>query len=664
MGKSVSILLFLLILCPALSWGQFRPAGNSSTRTSNIEQEIDDGLGENKVDSQKERVDIKIRIWNLTGDGSFMNPLKLDTLQKGFQIFNPIYKNAITNTYTGNYGGAHLNNNYFNRNYGTDFYFLRNHDAYLLTPERLNYFNTTTPYTLFDYSQSENQNTQNETRFNVIHSQNVNEFFNVTFRYDQAKSDGQYNYQANKNSSISLYSSYNKDAFSIHGGFISNVIRNEENGGIQKDADLSEKDQTNILFNLVNAKSEYKNNYFFLNSEYKIGKNITVIDSTINGEQAETKRFRPLIGLIYKFELQNNERVYKEEDGANIDYFENIYMDSTGTLESVGFNKVANVFQIKQYENADRKTSFGKRVFLGLDFDKTIIPRSGDRPPNSDSYTNIFIGGGIFREKGKFWTWNFDGKLYTVGYKSGQTELNGIISKPIKLFRDSMATMEISGNLQTLVPDYFIETFYSNHFKWSNSTYKNEQMMNAKFVFSSPKYNLQTGAHYSLINNFIYHSESGLPAQTSDELLILGAFIKKEIQLKNFDITAHMLVQKASDDKYIHLPDFSAFVSLNYNFVWSKVLFTQLGADMRYNTAFYADAYNPSTGLFYLQNEKEIGNYPYIDAYVNMKLKRTRVFFKWINVASDFLGDNYFGALHHPMNRRTFRLGVAWTWYD
>jgi len=188
--------------------------------------------------------------------------------------------------------------------------------------------------------------------------------------------------------------------------------------------------------------------------------------------------------------------------------------------------------------------------------------------------------------------------------------------------------------------------------------------MTVKGSFEMPKYNLKLGANYALINNYIYYDTLGIPAQTNEELLVLSAFVDKDFRVRNLHLRTRLLYQKASNDKYIHLPDFSAFVSAYYQFVVSKVLYTQLGVDTRYYTSYYSDAYDPSTGLFYLQNEKKTGNFPYIDAYATLRLKRTRFFFKMINIGTSFLDGEYYTTPHYPMNRMTFRFGVAWSFYD
>jgi len=192
----------------------------------------------------------------------------------------------------------------------------------------------------------------------------------------------------------------------------------------------------------------------------------------------------------------------------------------------------------------------------------------------------------------------------------------------------------------------------------------NEQLMNASFTWFSPVRNLEAGASYALINNYIYHDTTGIPAQTKDEMLVLAAWINKEFKVRNFTLLTHLLWQKASAPRYLHLPDLSARVSLSYELLLSKVLHVQLGADVRYNTLYYADAYDPATGFFYLQEEKKLGNYPYIDGFANLKLKRTRVFAQYMNAGSLFMNKSYFTALHYPMNQATFRLGIAWSFYN
>jgi hypothetical protein len=187
--------------------------------------------------------------------------------------------------------------------------------------------------------------------------------------------------------------------------------------------------------------------------------------------------------------------------------------------------------------------------------------------------------------------------------------------------------------------------------------------MTIRSSIHSQEFKATIGANYSLIGNYIYNNEQALPAQAGSELLILSAYLNKDFGRKHWLIRTQFLGQRASNERYIHLPAFAGLLSVNYQLLVSKVLHTQFGIDTRYNTAFYADAYDPATARFYLQNKQQIGNYPYVDLHANLKLKRTRFFFLLMNPTSSFF-DNYYVAPDYPYYKRTFRFGLSWSFYD
>jgi len=277
-AKYITIILLLFTSIPNIVSAQY-------------EQEMRMEEDPKSTSSEDKEVESKIGLWYLNGYGAFQDSTKIDTLQNYFHLYNPVYKDALTVTYVGNYSTPAMNNDFFKRQPKTNYFFLQSREAYLLTPSTVKYYNTTTPYTQLDYSQSENKSRKSETRFNVFHSQNVNPYLNFTFRFDQAKSDGQYNYQENKNNYITLYSSYNKDNWNIYGGFISNAVKGQENGGLEDESELLKAVDTEFLnVNLSSARSLFNSSYFFTNGEYKIGTYDKVNDST--------DVFRPIVGLL------------------------------------------------------------------------------------------------------------------------------------------------------------------------------------------------------------------------------------------------------------------------------------------------------------------------------------------------------------------------------
>ena len=645
-AKFILAVFFLTLIVPLFSYSQV------------FEEFEVDKEGAEEIEIKDSKIYPYVGTWKLSEFGAFQDSMSLDTLLDNFQIYQPVFINSITSSYVGNYGTPALNNDFFDRNSNVDFFFLKSREPYLLTPVNIQYYNTRTPYTRLDFGQSGHRTIKNETRFNVFHSQNVNPYLNFTLRMNMAKSAGQYNAQESKNNFITLYSSYNTEKLNIYSGFISNTVKNNENGGITNDELLFNGAETELLNTNLNASNSYfKGSYYFAKGEYRFGK---IIET-----EEDSALFRPIFGILINTQYERHKQEFVNEEEAGNNFFENTYYSENYIKDSIRFNKLDNVLQLKQYENAERKTSFGKRAFLGIDFIKTLSPGADtlNFKSETNSYSNLYTGGGIFRETGKFWTWNFDGKIYLIGRKAGQTELSGIISKPFIVFKDSSASLVLTSSINNMVADYFQEEFYSNHYRWNNN-FSMEQRMDFKGSIISPGFKLKLSGNYAIINNFIYNNYQGIPSQTGKELFVFSAFADKDFGKRNLHFRVRALWQKASDEEYIHIPDLSAFISAYYKFIVSKVLFTQIGVDTRYNTKYYADAYSPATGLFYLQNEKEYGNYPYIDLYANLRLKRTRVFFKMVNIGTEFLNGEYITTPHYPMPRSSFRFGLSWLFYD
>lgn len=641
---------------------QFRPEGVPSGRTlgGNNGQNQQNGSStdddeEDKEEQKRPAIPSVIRVWQLEDQGARLKPSELDTALTFFHIYHPFEQRSISNTFTGNNGGAYQSNDFFNRTFNSDFYFARSFDAYWLMPNQIQYFNTTTPYSVLDYTQSENRSKKNETRFNVIHSQNVNKKFNLEFIYNQTKTQGQYARQENRFHNIALATSYMSNRFISHSNVIFNRLQAQENGGVVLDdgRTLSDNNTEDLIVRLEGTQNKVNSNNFYTINEYRLGK-------TVEADSAEyiVDAFIPRVGFIHSLEYSGNKRRFASSLRDTV-FFENTFND-TLDVDSTLYTRLTNIFQIKIYEAPDRKYTFGKRAYIGNDqlWYKFSIP--GMYFPKKQS--NTFVGGGIFRNEGKFWQWEADGRIYLTGYRAGQTELYGSVNKPLRIGRDT-TSLRIFGSLKTLVPDYYDQYFYSNHFQWQNN-FSNINEVRLGGTIQSQQYNMTVGANYALIGNYIYNNEQAMPTQANSELMILSAYVNKDFESRHWLVRTQLLAQKASDEDYIHLPSMAGFMSINYRTILSKVLYTQLGIDTRYNTSFYADAYQPGTARFYLQNEQKFGNYPYIDLHVNLKLKRTRFYFKMMNVGSGLVGDDYFMAPDHPYYRRTFRIGLAWSFYD
>ena len=72
----------------------------------------------------------------------------------------------------------------------------------------------------------------------------------------------------------------------------------------------------------------------------------------------------------------------------------------------------------------------------------------------------------------------------------------------------------------------------------------------------------------------------------------------------------------------------------------------------------------PATGQFYLQSQNKLGNYPFVDFFLNAKIKSVRVFVKVDHLNSGLMGNNYMITPHYPYNDRMYKIGISWRFWD
>mgnify|MGYP002626249515 CR=1 FL=1 len=92
----------------------------------------------------------------------------------------------------------------------------------------------------------------------------------------------------------------------------------------------------------------------------------------------------------------------------------------------------------------------------------------------------------------------------------------------------------------------------------------------------------------------------------------------------------------------------------------ARVLGVQIGVDGFYYTAYRAPDYQPALMTFYRQNSQDCGNFLWLNAYANFKLKKARFFITYTHANGRlFGGNNYFAVPHYPLNPRRFQVGVS-----
>jgi len=89
----------------------------------------------------------------------------------------------------------------------------------------------------------------------------------------------------------------------------------------------------------------------------------------------------------------------------------------------------------------------------------------------------------------------------------------------------------------------------------------------------------------------------------------------------------------------------------------------QTGVTFNYFTKYHLNGYDPVLAEFFVQNTQELGAFPLIDVFVNMKVRQTRIFVKAEHINSGFTGNDFFSAPGYPYRDFNVRFGLVWNFF-
>jgi hypothetical protein len=621
-----------------------------------------------------------VRTWQLKDDYSRLEDYPLDTMQTSFQIFNPVFMQSYCNLYLGNLGLAARTNLYFVPRTDIRYLFLIPYSPYLVKASDNVYFNVRKPFSLLEYSSTGQNKEKRGQMVRAFHTQNINQYLNGGFDLRMSASEGHFTNQRARFTNVRFFSSYIKGDLSFHGSFAYNSLKCNENGGIQSDSLFIETNQDEQTYpvNLADAQSysQMRNLNFQVTSRYRFGKDSVYQDTTsATGFRRLRDRTSKTGSLIHTFEYEHNNRLYEDYTASISEgFYDNFFIDPDGSSDSTFQRSILNTFQIMLDENPSRKNDFGARAFISHELVKYVFNIPPDTNITTDydtvinffnkkTYNNIYAGASLVHTVGQGWNWIFTGKIWLTGYRAGDIILNGEIDKFINT-RNGKTSISVGGSLTNLEPNYYLAHYASNHLIWENDFNKTKEII-AFIRLNNEPYKFNLKGSISAISDYIYIGNDANPSQYHPVLNVFSAELYKHFKLGPFNSINRMVYQIPTNSTIIRMPNFACYSSDFFAFsLAKKVLTVEVGFDLYYYTAYKGYAYIPSSGMFYHQDIKRIGNYPYFDAFLTAKLKRTRFFVKYDHFNAGLMGKNYFNVLHYPMPGATFRWGLSWIFYD
>ena len=446
--------------------------------------------------------------------------------------------------------------------------------------------------------------------------------------------------------------------------YICNFMDLNENGGIVDDM-LFEQDSTNNPLN-INVQLNKANNTVFQNTFF-FRHFLALSGSDTMGMAKKGIGF-----LVHNLQL-NTSKTHFIDQQLDTNLYDAFYFNRKATSDSAKHYLLRNSIMWTNYMPNDTMPDKANYLHIaaGVLYDFIQVNVLQDFVPVNDSTLTgkmkPFVNNQL-TPFGRVHTQLFnrlqiDASLFFTlnGYNAGDLTLNGKAELDISKKENQKHEIAFNLGLYNYSPDYFFTHLLTNNYFWNNDL-KKQQTLFLGAEWKRKTYSLSLN-YYSLHNHTLLDTNS-LPMQLSDFANVYQFAAYLPFHYKGFGFNTNVYLQY-TDNEDIRIPLFVGRQSVYYGFfLFKKALYLQSGFDFLYNTAYYANAYNPVLQQFHLQDTKEIGNYGYLDFYLRGKINRFVISAKLTHFLAGLFGKNYYLVPHYPARNFGFAVGVWWRFYD
>ena len=658
----------------------------------------------------------RIFTWN---KGRYFNdvvPRDIDTSYNYYYNDYPFMRKDLNVSYLGIVGSAVQTYNFRKRKSVEGVSFYEPYECYSYNPYTAPMYNSKTPYTELAYWGTLFANDERaENDLHIMTTQNIFPSFNFTLEYDRVGANGMLENEKVDNRTFMAAVNYLGKKYQMHGGYIYNKMSKGENGGIVdnfwiRDTTVGSRE---IDVRLKDASTLIKKNTVFLDQTYRIPFNfiqkmkdrkVLKKENAYRDSVIATGDSIAIAAMEVLLAEKQESRAAKSADTLNTDIttafighsseystYRKIYEDKIGLEDTEARNLYNNKFYINPTASADsiRVMKFENKLFIKLQpwasdaIVSAINVGIGDKLMNyymftPDSYlyrkkgntvwNSTYLYGGVKGQYKNYFHWDADGYYTFLGKEINDFGIDanmGFNIYPFRRYRKSPISFNAHFGTNLKEPDYYQQHYYSNHYKWDND-FRKISTTTLDGTISIPHWKLNIDAGWTLIKNHIYYDGQAMAQQEASAVSVFNVALTKNFKLWGLHFDNQALFQLSSNENVIPLP----MVAINARWYWQfnvvkKVMQMQIGANVTYNTNWYAPGYSPALGMFYNQKVEKYGNCPYIDAFVNIQWKRACIFVKFVNVGMGWPMEHadYFSAHGYIRPQRAFKLGIFWPFY-
>ena len=524
------------------------------------------------------------------------------------------------------------------------------HFAYMQV-EDIKYYHVPTPMTDLHYKSVMEQGQMLDAFITI----NTSEKLNFSIAYKGLRSVGKYINSLSSNGNFRFTSSYKSEGKRYVGNYhiTAQDFENGENGGIINIADFESgeepfTDRPRLDVFYKDATSLLKGTRGFVDHSFRINKeksenNLTVAHRFIY----ESKEFKFM------------QKTPSERLGAS--YVSGDIYDKTDYNRM--YNRIGAVYQ---------NETLGDFMFFVDDFrhnyyyNKAVFSHNNVLIPNKISETVNSLGGEYTYYKN-----NWKG-IFMYSRSLGDQNLSNLdLFARYKINESNLINFRYQ-NINKL-PDLNYNLYQSNYigYNWYNN-FKNQKINNIE-VEADLKW-FDASVQVSNISDFLYFSNDATdenllittPKQYDKSINYLGVKLAKEFRLGKFALDNTVLYQQVvQDDDILNVPQIITRNTLYFSdYVFNKAMYIQTGFSINYFTKYYANDYNGVIGEFYVQNNRQIGNFPVIDFFINAKVSTAQIYLKAEHFNSSFTGYNFYATPNQPYRDFIVRFGISWNFFS
>lgn len=495
--------------------------------------------------------------------------------------------------------------------------------------------------------------------FLVSHQQRLTSSVTYNLFFRSGNSEGYYLNQKASDRSFGVnffISALNKKYF-IDLGYESNRIMRNENGGLKNDSllELSNSiDSKTLPVNFGNVVNLYKQKDFKLSQKYSFKKSEQATGDSIGSENND-ENFLVKHDFIYS--LMTSRFI---ADKYYNDFFENAYFDSLITNDSLSVKRMSNAISFNYQPGKISKNNLELKMLASVAFMHewfTFKPYDFDTSVNNFSINPFLIY--QLNKKCKLKVsftkhFNDDKENYYSAMLGASYDLNNLWS------------FEFYTKAESAKIDWVYLYWISNHFIWNNSFDATKMYtISPGVIYRLGKNKISAQLKFEGVENISYFDSFALPQQANKTANITSIFVSHQQSFNKIEVAYDVEYKNTNFTEVVRIPRVSIGFMTCYNIkLFKDALTLKTGFNVRYFSKYYANAYMPATRQFYLQDEKQIGNYPFVNVFVNIEIKRAEVFFRIDHLNEGWSGRNYYEWPHYPAAGRTLKFGLRWIFYD